>query len=259
MKNFDVERGECAKNNTNGLDLNPGSTTYAWHALAAVVLLYLVFVMPNSTRVVHAIVALLAVALLAQAGFCRVNREAQACARPADPGIEWTDNTKYWFREPLFLIMCLASLGVGLCIAAPGSVGCYDPSSVLPAPGSTGETVVRMLALLPLLSFLYYLVWVAGYGGELVKPVRSDMKGWERPLAIYFALVFLPCLAYSVLGSRLWEEDRFEWLQKIATFRPLCLVFLFAAGYVFVWRLQGGLFLGKDAYKKLQQQVQDAK
>lgn len=258
MKNFDVERGACAKNNTNGLGLNAGSTTYAWHALVAVVVLYVVFVAPNSDGVLKTIAAFLAVGLLAQAGFCRVNREAQECARPADPSIEWSDNTRYWFRDPLFLIMCLASLGVGLCIAAPGTAGFYDPSAVLPAAGTVKESIMRILALLPLLSFLYYFVWVVGQGGELVKPVQSDMKGWERPLAIFFSLVFLPCLAYAALGSQLWTDPRYNWMRLASTFRPVCLVFLFAAGYVFTWRLQGGLFLSKDAYAKLKSQVQQA-
>ena len=115
MKNYEIERGECQLTQTNFLLLNKGSTVYSLHCAVAVVLLYIAFINKASkidgseprTWVLHVLMAVFAVALFAQAGFPQVNYEAQKCAQPKDPSVVWTDNSKYWFHDPFFLIMVL--------------------------------------------------------------------------------------------------------------------------------------------------------
>ena len=277
MKNFDVERGECQLTQTNALLLNKSSTCYAAHCLVAVILLYLAVYFPYTKAntsspnqyVIHVIVAVLAFALIGQAGFTKVNIKAQECAQPRDKRIVWTDNTKLWYRDPMFLILVIFSLLYGLGSISAGKMGengkinvesllCFDVSRLLPSVESTTAVIVtRVLSVLPAFAFVYYFVWKVILGGELVKPVQSDMMWWEAPLAATFACVFVPFGLYAIFGSKILGNGSvaLTWARRIFTFRPLAFVFLFAAFYVFVWRLQGGLFLSKSEYRKLKKQV----
>lgn len=277
MKNYNIERGECQKTQTNFLLLNKESTVYSVHCAVAVVVLYIAFINEHTkvdmgqpkSWVLHVLMGILSVALIAQAGFPEVNYKAQKCAQPRDPSVVWTDNSKYWFHDPFFLIMVLFSLMYGLgTVASPGQnahivekILCFDPSKLLPKENSVAEIVARIVAVLPTASFIYYFVWKVILKGELVKPVQSDMHIWEAPLAATFSLVFIPFGLYTIFGSKLFDDSNqiLAWIRRFFTLRILAVVFLFAAFYVFVWRLQGGLFLNKADYRKLKNQVKQAR
>ena len=154
----------------------------------------------------------------------------------------------------------LASPSSGEGVSMLEKIMCFDPSALLPKAGSLGEKIARMVAVLPTASFAYYFVWKVILQGELVKPVQSDMHVWEAPLALTFSLVFIPFGLYAIFGSKLFSttNEVLKWVMRILTLRPLTAVFLFAAFYVFVWRLQGGLFLNKSDHETLKKQVTQA-
>lgn len=277
MKNYDIERGQCQLTETNCLLLNKGSTIYSWHCFIAVVLLYIAFInekskisvsSPNSWTL-HVVVAVVGVALIAQVGFPRVNYEAQKCAQPEDRSVVWTDKSRFWFRDPFFLIMVLFSLMYGLGVfASPHEnvhllekIMCFDASKLLPSANGKMEIVARAVSVLPTAAFVYYFVWKVIANGSLIKPVQSDLYGWEAPVAAVFSLVFIPFGLYALFGSRLFNREStiMTWVTRAFTFRPLVAVFLFAAVYVFIWRLQGGLFLNKEDSELLQKQVKAAR
>lgn len=276
MKNYDIKRGQCQLTETNRLLLNKGSTIYSAHCLIAVVLLYIAFINEKSkislssanSWTLHVIVAVIGVALIAQVGFPQVNYEAQKCAQPEDRSVVWTDNSKFWFRDPFFLVMVLFSLMYGLGVfASPNEnvhllekIMFFDASKLLPAANTKTEIVARCVSVFPTAAFVYYFVWKVIMNGSLIKPVQSDLYGWEAPVAVVFSLVFIPFGLYTVFGSKLFngQSKILTWVTKGFTFRPLVAVFLFAAVYVFIWRLQGGLFLNKEANDLLQNQVKEA-
>ena len=252
MLNYNnVQQGLCALNN-NCLGLNKGSTCYLVHVFLAVVVIFL-SIHPQTRNVSWQSITLIAVsvALFLQIGFWNVNRQAQECAQPADKSIPWTDNSLFWYKDPFFLTLCVSSLLYGLCLFMPGTVACFDLEKFLPA-SSVGKLIVRVTAVLPTLGFIYYFIWHVAMKNQLVKPVRSKMHWWERPLAIMFSLVFIPFLLYTIFGDNLITgEGGFKVLRKFFTFRLWPAILLIAVLYVFVWRLQGGLFVSDKQYQKL--------
>lgn len=252
---------------------NPQSKVfkYGTHVLAAVLLLMLVVYLPQTrgSSWLYWLVFLLALAMFLQLGFPGVIAEAQQCAKPAEPqNLPWKDNSTVWYRGPFFALLVLAGLFYGLCLFLEGSGNvadkllCFDPTGILPQQKPL-KILLRVVSFLPLIGFLYYLYFIVVQKGELVKPLRSRLHKFERPLAIYFSAVFIPFLLYGIFGSKLWEArfgEQGKWgesclylLRKCISFRLLPLVMLFAVGYVFVWRLQGGLFSKKEDYDKIMQ------
>ena len=191
----------------------------------------------------------MATALILQAGFTNVNRQAQKCAQPADKTVVWSDGTRLWYRDAFFATLVIGSLLYGLAGLMPGSLLCFDPDQLLFAKGTWGEALCRCLAVLPTIGFVYYFVWIVVKKNSLIKPVRSSLFPWERPLAVLFSLVFIPTLLYAVFGL----QGGGQLLKTLFSFRPLCLILLAAVFYVFVWRLQGGLFATKKQADELRQ------
>ena len=253
MKNYDIAKGQCALN-TNFLGLNKGSTAYMIHGLAGV-LVILLSIHPLTRGFSWQSVTLvtLAITVFLQLGFWRVNKDAQKCAQPKDKSVVWTDNTLFWYKDPFFLTLCAGALVYGLCLFMPGNIACFDLQKVLPS-SDLGKTVTRVLTAFPTVGFIYYFIWTVILKNQLVKPVRSTMYWWERPLAVIFSLVFLPLLLFTILGDRLVTgKGVYKIVRGFFSFRLWPAIVLAAVLYVFVWRLQGGLFASKKQYDKLEQ------
>ena len=250
---------------------------YGMHVLAAVIILMLVFFLPQTrgSSWLYWTVALLSLAIVFQLGFSGVISEAQECAKPSEPeNLPWQDNSTLWYRDPFFAILVLAGLLYGLCVFLEGSgnvadkIFCFDPKQILPTQKPL-EILVRVLSFLPVIGFVYYFFFIVVKKGEVVKPLRSRLHSFERPLAIYFSAVFIPFVLYGIFGSKLldarfdatapWWENCLCLLKKCMCFRLLPLIMLFAIGYLFVWRLQGGLFLKKKEYDQMMQIWQSKK
>lgn len=282
--NFDVPRSICSSGKGMLRGLGKSSQVYLAHVCLGIIILYFATVLPY-TRGTESIVdfskknagrtvmnlGLLAgcVALLAQLRFPNVVKDAQECARPADRSIVWSDGTTLWYREGLFFTLFLLSLVFGLCTFAPGTILHFDPASVLPGKEASAAAhgVLRALCVVPIVAFGFYIYKVLVKKMELVKPVQSRMYFWERPLAGYFSAAFLFVLPYLIrprffvdrngggMGTlRPFEKVLRVW-KKIATFRVVPAISLFAALYVVVWRLQGGLFLGASRAKELRRSI----
>lgn len=253
--NFEVEKGVCALTQTNEIGLTKESMRYLWHAVGAVVLVYLCLNPATRGELSwqNLLILVLAAAVLLQAGFKNVNRQAQKCAQPKDESVVWSDGTSFWYRDAWFMTLCAGSLLYGLGVVMPGDALFFDAKKVLPKTGTLTEKLLRGAAALPTLGFVYYFIWITVRKNELIKPVRSELIWWERPLAISFSLVFIPLLLYSFYGRALveTEDGLLSTMGKLFTFRGLCAVSLFAVFYVFVWRLQGGLFASKAQYDLL--------
>ena len=92
---------------------------YGMHVLAAVIVLMLVFFLPQTrgSSWLYWTVALLSLAIVFQLGFSGVISEAQKCAKPSEPeNLPWQDNSTLWYRDPFFAILVLAGLLYGLCL-----------------------------------------------------------------------------------------------------------------------------------------------
>lgn len=242
---------ECYKK-TNFLKLNKKSMVYFTHILFSIALVYILLVNKNTRNIMPLslnifFLIIVAFIFLQVQMFEDILPEAQKCAGPNDPNIPWGDGQTRWYKNIFFFFVWIFSLFYGLHIFSSGSLMNFEPgfSEIL-----LNNKTFRSLCVLPLLGFLYSFGFIYVSKGNVVKPIASRHAKWERPIAIYFTMVFIPFLLIAIYGSKILDKENI--LYKIFTNRIVVGVFLFATMYFIVWRLNGGLFLNKKKNDELQ-------
>lgn len=249
---------------------------YLVHSIAAILTIYFVVILKptRGTRsildtscgnlgrtIMNWFVLALALLLLVQFKFRSIVQDAQACAKPTGGNVIWSDKTKKWYRDAPFFVLFFLALCYGLCVFASGSAFFYDPNSILPSPENrAAHVLLRVILILPLAASLYYIWKVVVEKLQLLKPVSSRLLWFERPLAAFFAIVWLFLIPYVVspsahAGVTPPSSKIYSFANKLVTCRLLPAISLFGAIYVLVWRLQGGLFLPKQLAESLKEQL----
>ena len=280
MKNFNIEKSKCAKNSENIWGITKKNQNYLTHVVIAIVIIFFVVILsytrgtdsiidfskPKIGRTLfNLFILVLCILVLAQFKFGDVTTSAQKCARPDNKSIPWSDGTTVWYKDPVFFILFFFALLWGLCTFAPGKVLNYDPSTILPSTeNKVGNIILRLLCILPIIAFCIYFYKVVIRKMALIKPVSSNMYWWELPVAAFFSIVFIFLLPY-VISPSIYSKKSMDGLtggqkalyiwKELGTNRILTALALFAAIYVIIWRLQGGLFLSREKTLILKEKI----
>ena len=233
--------------NTNILNLDKKGMVYLIHMILSVVIIFFTMISPYRRKihiVVSLVVLLLAFIMLLQIyGFEDIMENGFEIAKPKDKTINWiwNDGTTKWYKDIHFFILWIFALFYGLNSLKYGRSILNFPLDIK----SNEIKYYKFLFILPLFGFIYYFMYIVINQGALIKPLPDRLYNWEAPLAAYFSLSFIPFLMLFILKDKLLDNNNI--FNKIITNRLL----VFACFYVFIWRLNGGLFLNKEQHTKL--------
>lgn len=115
--------------NPNNLwEITKDNQTYLTHVAISIVIIYFIVILcytrgtesiidfskSNIGRtLVNIGIFILCLLVLLQFKFNNVIKEAQKCTRPDDKSIPWSDNTRVWYKDPIFFILFIFCINVG--------------------------------------------------------------------------------------------------------------------------------------------------
>lgn len=241
---------------TDSLNLNRKSHVYFYHIVLCIAVLYVLLINQKYRSVIPKELSFILLVgtiplFLQKYIFTDVLVEAQECAAPTNKDIPWGDGDKLWYKNMLFFFVWIFAIIYGLHFFSKGNLLFFNPGL---SANFLNNKFIRTLCILPLLGFIFSFNYIIIKKGNVVKPLPSRHRKWERPLATYFTLVFIPFLLITIFGGKVLNNKHF--LYKLFTCRITVLIFLFAAFYFIVWRLNGGLFLTKQENDKLKEALQ---
>ena len=238
---------------TNFIGLSDENMVYMYHILFCMFLIYFIVVSKHrkSIPVVLSVVliGLTLVIILQIYKFQDIVVNAQKCASPDKAPEIWTDGTTKWYENIFLLMAWIFGLIIGLHTFLPGTTTHFKlnvSSKVL------DSQLFKYIFIVPLSGFIYEFYDIVIKKGKVIKPVPQRLYLFERPLAAYLSMSFVPYLIISMMGSKILENNLGN---RIITNRLVSGIFLVAVLYFITWRLNGGLIMSKEKYLELKKSL----